>query len=75
MTLNNLPKSGLKPIEGKLYWSLNIGRNALTYRHFEGGWRAFEFIILRYKTPKSEGEAVPHLFRFAFAYWFPIEIL
>lgn len=50
-----------------------MGRDAMPSRFFDGGWRAFEFIVFKpFHYPYEEGGAMPYSFRFAFAYWFPI---
>jgi len=73
MRLGNLPKERGELIEGRVYWSLCMGRDAMPSRFFDGGWRAFEFIVFKpFHYPYEEGGAMPYSFRFAFAYWFPI---
>lgn len=71
MTIGNLPKERNLVETGVLYWRLSVGKDALTNRFFEGGWRAFEFVMLKPKKFPLEGESMPYIFRFAFAYWLP----
>lgn len=76
MELTNFPKSGELPTEGKTYWRLAIGHNAVPYRMFDGGWRAFEFFISKpYPANRDPGEVLEKVFRLAFAYWLPIQFL
>jgi len=73
MTLGNLPKDRGAALEGKTYWRLAIGTHAVAHRYFDGGWRAFEFIVFKpYHDPYDQGAALPYRFRIAFAYWLPI---
>lgn len=74
MVIGNKPKDGSLPLAGKRYWWLAIGRNALQYRMFDGGWRGFEFVVLTpYYTDdlKEAGDTRPYLIQIAFAYWLP----
>lgn len=58
----------------KLYWRFALGKN-ISHRHYEGGWRAFEFVIIRYDKSTPDGGAHPIVFRFAFAFWLPFELI
>lgn len=76
MTIGNKPKERAQAIEGKRYWWLSIGRDAVPARFFGDGWQAFEFVILKpFHDPYEQGQAVPQSFRFAFAFWLPIHLL
>lgn len=74
MKLGNSPIKREDIEVGKLYWNLNIGKNAIASRYFEGGWRAFEFVIFRPSQIPLQGDGIRYIFRFAFAYWFPFYI-
>lgn len=74
MMIGNTPKNG-PLIEKKRYWHISIGRDAVPSRFFEGGWRAFEFIVFKPYEKLVSGEAHPYSFRLAFAFWFPFYIL
>lgn len=76
MKLGNKPKNDEAPVVGRRYWWLAVGRDASPMRYFDGGWRAFEFIILQpYNNitgdSKRAGEAHPYSVRIAFAFWLP----
>lgn len=71
MMIGNRPEVGVKPKHGKLYWWISCGRDAISYRYFDGGWRAFEACAIRYNTRFKEGAAQPYIFRIAFAFWLP----
>ena len=72
MTIGNMPTDRGAAIEGKTYWRLAIGRNADPSRFFEGGWRAFEFVVFRpFRDTGERGAVLPYRFKIAFAYWLP----
>ncbi len=71
MTIGNFPKAVLDAKNGKRYWKLSIGSNVISHRFFEGGWRAFEFVVLKKFKVQPDGGAYPTAFRIAFAFWLP----
>lgn len=73
MRLGNLPKLREGAVVGKTYWSLAIGRDAIESRYFDGGWRAFEFVVYKpfHHDAYERGRALGYRFRIAFAYWLP----
>ena len=80
MTIGNKPKQEDLPLVGKVYWWLAIGKDAVPSRFFEGGWRAFEFVVFKpyedFTTDANRaGESHPYAIRFAFAYWLPFYFL
>lgn len=72
--LGNMPKEMVPLEHGKLYWRLSLGKD-ITYRHYEGGWRAFEFVVIRYDKANPQGGVHPYKFRIAFAFWLPFELI
>lgn len=75
MRIGNFPEKGVLPEEGRYYWRLAIGRDACPYRLFDGGWHAFELLVLKKYEVVEDGAAHPTLFRIAFAFWFPFYFL
>lgn len=71
MRIGNFPKQGELPIESKRYWQLSIGVGAVPSRCFDGGWRAFEFVVLKKYAKQELSAAHPYSFRLAFAFWLP----
>jgi hypothetical protein len=74
MKIGNKPATSKLAQEGKVYWQLSIGRNAAPHMYFEGGWRAFSFIVYK-PYPKLEyGEhcvALQYKIKVEFAFWLP----
>lgn len=71
MTIGNRPKNNEMPVVGTRYWWLSIGRHALPSTYLDGGWRGFEFTILKPYKKQYEGASQATLFKVSFAFWLP----